>query len=423
MPVDPDVVPLLDAKADKSALDALAQEVAALKTAGVKAHAHTEFADKIHAHAGEPVPTPAPPVPPPPPPPVPPIPGPTLPDVPAGTDVNASELVAKLAAAPNGAVFRVRPGSAGGTLTLKPGQQVWALDPANRPLFDGAGTQWFARGAGSAADTVLGYLRFKGYAPANPSWVNVQGDSYRRHGGIDGFSLPGMRLYRCEGFENGLAAKVGNNWLIEECLFHHNHHMCLSSYQVSGAKIIGGEWHNNNRRPDGQPYFDWRWEAGQKFVASKNFLIEGVYSHHNYGPGIWADIGNDLFVFRNNRCEDNVASGIFWEISHRALIEGNTCLRNRDAANIYVSNSRGTAAEPIRVRNNVTDAHSQWEIGMQNDSTRGETNYPWLDFVRVEDNVVGSKPIKLYTRGTSPAPTSIVVSGNKRPDGTPVGLT
>lgn len=350
----------------------------------------------------------------------PPPPGPVS-DIPAGTDVDASGLVAALAAAPNGAVFRVRPGTVtGATLVLKPGQQVWALDAPNT-LFDGQGVQWFAKGVAAATpDTVLGYLRFKGYAPADPTWVNVQGDTYRRQGGVQGSTLPNSRLYRLEGFENGWAVQGGSGMLVENCILHHNHQMAISANARDGLTVKGGEWHNNNRRPDGRPFYNWQWEAGSsKFVKCTNLTIDRVFAHHNIGPGPWTDRANDLVTVKNCRSEDNDADGIFHEISYRAVIENNDCHRNKNAANIYISNSRGTSAtDSIRIRNNRTSGHPQWEIGLSNSGART----PYLDFVAVTDNTV-SGVIRKYTVGTPPAPTSIVVTGNKKPDGTVVNLT
>lgn len=359
---------------------------------------------------------------PPPPPPIPPL--PELPGViPAGTDIAAADVAAALLAAANGAVFRVRPGTVSGKeLIFKSGQQVWALDPQNPPLFDGAGKQWFARGP--ASNVVLGYLRYKNYAPAVSTWVNVEGDSFRRTGGIQGNTLPDSRLYKLEGFENGWAIQGGDRMLVEACHLHHNHQMGISANGRTGIKVIGGEWDNNNRRPDGKAWYNWRWEAGSsKFVKCTNLLIEGVFAHDNVGPGPWTDIDNDLVTFKNNRCLNNQGPGIFHEVSFRAIIEGNECRNNGDAANIYISNCKGrSAADPIRILNNRSSGHGLWEIGLGNAAHRPPPPGGYLDFVEVKDNVLDGA-LKLFTYGTPPVPTSIVQSNNKRSDGTAVVLT
>lgn len=58
MPIDPDVQPLLDTKADKSALDALLDRVTLLESQAT--HAHPQYAAADHVH-GEPEPPPPPP--------------------------------------------------------------------------------------------------------------------------------------------------------------------------------------------------------------------------------------------------------------------------------------------------------------------------------------------------------------------------
>lgn len=362
----------------------------------------------------------------PPPPPPPPPSGGT--DIPSGTEVSPSELASRLAAAPNGAVFRVKPGQVTGvSLKLKPGQQVWALDPANPPWFQGPNSYTnplrFAEPAGaSSPDVVLGYLKISGYHPANPTWVEVAGNegSNRRNEAIDGRNFPGMRLYRLEMFGNGCAVDIGLNMLLEECHLHHNHQFATHGNGAKGWKILKGEWNHNNVRPDGRYFYHSGIGAGTKLVSCTDGVYDGLYTHDNGGPGVWHDSGGNNVKFLRVISKRNKGSGIFWELNNGwCLIEECDSSDNQSAADIHIANSTGTSAQPIIIRRNKVGKHTAGrEVRMLGNGQRS----PKLGHVLVEENVVDGK-ILLALTNSHPAPPGIIVRNNKRPDGSPVGLT
>ena len=337
--------------------------------------------------------------------------------------VKPSDSVASIvAAAPAGSTILFSPGTYSGlTLVVKAGVTLDALDPANKPLFDGNGRVWFVEGAGgSAANVTIEDLRFTDYNPADPSWVNVSGSAFRRVGGVRGPTLPNATLIRLEGFGNGVAVDMGDGMTIIDGWFHHNHQLNVYGNQRSNFEIIGGEWSHANVRPDGKNYYATGWEAGgNKFVRCTDFVIDGLYSHHNGGAGIWADGWNERGTIRNSRVEFNAKAGIFWELSYDGLIENNIATGNAGFGNIYVSNSTGTAAKPIIVRNNTVGANQLGNsIAMQGDGNR----VVLLGHVSIVDNVVDGKIVLNLLNG-HPQPPGIVVTGNKKPNGTPIGLS
>jgi hypothetical protein len=378
-----------------------------------------------------------PPPPPPPPPPDPEL--PQLPDIPAGTDIDADDVAAALLAAPNGKVYRVRPGTAvNHTLVLKPGQQVWGLggfDPApgKMPKFTGPNlytdTRRWARGAGGESnptpDCVIAYLEFEKYHVANPSWVNLTGDQSANR------RLPALWMHTFQhswfiglwGHDNGTAISMGDNCEMNGGLFEWNHHMWLHVSRgtaVHDWHLWGGTEarHNNKRRSDGQAIFGKGWERGMKVVRAKDFVVEDVYSHDNNGAGWWNDNNDvDNIVLRRLRCFNNLDQGIHHEISRQALIENCEAKGNGAAGNLYLSNARGYSGNPIVVRGGVYGPHALASINIKNNASRS----PLVDFIRVEN--LKAEKVNYFVDGNPPKPTSLVVTGVTNAAGATVKLT
>jgi len=116
---------------------------------------------------------------------------------------------------------------------------------------------------------------------------------------------------------------------------HHNCNYAIIGGGGEGITVDGNEMAYNNVLPQSN---DWEtgpcgmwsfWGAGAtKFVHTLGLIFKGNFSHHNNGPGFWADIENRLGIVEFNRFEDNRRSGVFWEISCAAVIRYNWMLRN-----------------------------------------------------------------------------------------------
>jgi hypothetical protein len=96
---------------------------------------------------------------------------------------------------------------------------------------------------------------------------------------------------------------------------------------------------------------------------------------NNYGPGLWTDIQNINTLYEGNTCIDNLASGIFHEISYKATIRCNTLKgnANKHGAQIFISTS-----SDVQVYNNVvaiSEAHpGDGIVVQQGNRTADESN-------------------------------------------------
>ncbi len=153
-----------------------------------------------------------------------------------------------------------------------------------------------------------------------------------------------IRDYR-PGSNDGAVRGMGSDWLVENCNIHNNDTAAI--WVQDGEPVIrGNHLHNNGKiglvilyadggivenneisyNNIGQ---DWgNTDGGAKFWDNENLVIRGNWSHHNHGPGLWADGGNKGFIYENNLVEDNYANGIFHEISYDAVIRDNVLRRN-----------------------------------------------------------------------------------------------
>lgn len=372
---------------------------------------------------------------PPPPPPPPPPPDPTLPQLPdlpaGGVEVQASELIAKLAAGGPG-IYKVRPGSAGGTLKLKSGQEVWGLagfdpTPGKMPKFVGPkdpnNNARFAQGVGGESspntDCVIAYLEVEGYCIADPSWVMLSGDqsAKRRLPALWQHTFKNSGFYGLWMHDNGVHTSMGDGNEFIGGLLEYAHHMYLHVSRgtpVTGWKFLGVEArHNNKRRSDGKPIFDKGWERGVKVIKGVNYLVEDLNSHHNNGPGWWNDGNvNQGGVHRRLKCYENLDQGIHYEIANQADFIDCETDKNQNANSLYLSNSRGTATKPLLVKGGRFT-----NIKIKDNPTRT----PRPEHIRIENVVAGE--IVWFGNGTLNKPASVVAVNCKNFNGQPIGIT
>lgn len=170
-------------------------------------------------------------------------------------------------------------------------------------------------------------------------------DSY-----ADGVQIIGMEIrnYKTTNQWRGAINGMGEDWVIIGNEIHHN---AIAGMWIEGGgdpQIINNHIHHNGRSGLSVRYTDgglienneisynnyqqkWNWgiEAGAgKMWSTTNLVIRGNWSHHNHGPGFWTDHDNIGTLYENNLIEDNVANGIFHEISYDAIIRNNVIRRN-----------------------------------------------------------------------------------------------
>jgi len=208
-----------------------------------------------------------------------------------------------------------------GTRTVTPLADTLYLP---EPGWDGVmvgGTERYAFRSDAAKVGIKGFT-VKGYQNPNQyGAVQIDGDDWT--------------VEDCEAAENnGVGIKVNDNmengsWIsnavVRRCHIHHNRQLGFGTNHVNGGGLYDSIVEFNN--PDGA--VDWGWEAGgSKFQRSKDYACVGSTFRNNHGPGIWYDLDNTGSLIEDNVSEDNLASGIFYEISGSATIRKNTVRRN-----------------------------------------------------------------------------------------------
>ena len=109
---------------------------------------------------------------------------------------------------------------------------------------------------------------------------------------------------------------------------HHNGGLGLAG---SGDGILV---ENNESSYNGALYHPFWESGGSKWAFTRNLVVRGNFSRHNFGPGLWTDIDNYFALYEDNVVEDNERAGIFHEISFDAVIRNNTLRRNGTARDL-----------------------------------------------------------------------------------------
>jgi parallel beta-helix repeat protein len=191
-------------------------------------------------------------------------------------------------------------------------------------------------------------------------------------------------------YNHGIGIHTGDGVQILNNKVHHNGQMGLGG-GGGGVRVEGNEIAYNNTA-----HYDYGWEAGgTKFVGSQNLVARGNFSHHNDGPGLWWDYNNDGALIENNRVEDNVADGIFWEISYSAVIRNNSVSRNgfgrvysAEGAGITTSSGGAPAGKTLEIYGNTLTGNKNGIIGIQGDRGSGTLGTFLVQNVNVHDNTI-----------------------------------
>ena len=241
---------------------------------------------------------------------------------------------------------------------------------------------------GKRVETGVAPLAFGGSA----SNVTISGlviekfASPAQHGAIKGGSvwiIDGNEIR----FNHGIGLHMANSRRVVNNYIHHNGQMGVGG-SSSSALVENNEIAYNNTAG-----YNSYWEAGgTKFTFSRYLTLRGNFVHHNDGPGLWTDIDNIDVLIESNRVEDNALSGIFHEISYRAVIRNNVASRNGtarpdpywvDGAGILV-----VASPDVEVYGNTLVDNWQGITGL--DASRGSGAYGshTLQNFYVHDNTV-----------------------------------
>jgi Right handed beta helix region len=163
-------------------------------------------------------------------------------------------------------------------------------------------------------------------AAADVSISNVTVEKYAsiaQKGAIHAREGARWTIENCEvRLNSGAGISVGTGSRVHNCDVHHNGQIGIGGngkdISIEDSRI----WSNNIYG------FDPDWEAGGvKIAESDGVTFRGNHVHDNYGLGLWCDIDCRNVVYEENLVENNQYSGIFHEISFKAVIRNNV-LRN-----------------------------------------------------------------------------------------------
>lgn len=232
-------------------------------------------------------------------------------------------------------------------------------------------------------------------------------DSY-----ADGVQIIGIEIrnYNTTNEWRGAINGLGEDWVVKNCEIHHNSVAGLWMEGGGDPQIIGNFIHHNGRSglsvryTDGgliqdneisynnyQDEWNWGWEAGAgKMWETNGLVIRGNWSHHNHGPGFWADTNNINTVYENNVIEDNYANGIFHEVSYDAVIRNNVIRRNGfdHAAWLWGGGIVIASSPNIEIYGNTIEDNFNGISMTKQARGSGEYGYHTLANIYVHDNTI-----------------------------------
>ncbi len=129
-----------------------------------------------------------------------------------------------------------------------------------------------------------------------------------------------------------------------------------NTFSYNGGVGLGGQANSllmeeNTISHNNIEHFRKNWgAAGVKFIKTHGSVFRNNLVEKNYATGIWFDVSSFNNTIANNFSRHNEGIGIFYELSHKALITGNTVSNNR--AGIMLADSSGSQVSNNTLRNN-----------------------------------------------------------------------
>jgi parallel beta-helix repeat protein len=132
------------------------------------------------------------------------------------------------------------------------------------------------------------------------------------------------------------------------------------------------------------------WESGgMKWIVGQ-VTIRNAYVHDNDCKGLWADINAHDTLIEHNLVENNRAEGIFYEISHKAVIRDNRVYRNGAEAYGWYWDGGITVASSfdVEVYGNRLSGNYNGITGTQQNRSDSTPPAHLLDGYHVHDNLI-----------------------------------
>lgn len=237
--------------------------------------------------------------------PIPPVPVPPGPQPPDGHYVSlADDVNAAIRQHPAGSTFVLEPGNRNlaEPLVRKAGNVVWSVGA----MFTGEGAGGYPFLPVDVAGLTLLGIGAKYFGPATTDQGSGMVDF---EGGVD------LYLEGCDfGYSNRSAVSGHGSWTMIDTHLHH-----CGKYAAQGAfKLIRDcEWSYCGVNSSGVTgWTESQDRGGCKFVKSKGMRVEGLYTHHHGGTGLWWDIQNENIYAEDVVSEDNARHGISIEVSY-----------------------------------------------------------------------------------------------------------
>ncbi len=145
-----------------------------------------------------------------------------------------------------------------------------------------------------------------------------------QHGGIDCQGSSGWTMDHLEvRYAHGVGVEC-DSYTLTNSRVHHNGQMGVGGHGV-GVVVDTVEIDHNNTAG-----YNVGWEAGGTKWAfnTSGGIVRNTNTHDNIGIGLWCDINCYDWQFINNTVTNNTNGGIFFEISNKAVISGNTLSGN-----------------------------------------------------------------------------------------------
>jgi hypothetical protein len=135
------------------------------------------------------------------------------------------------------------------------------------------------------------------------------------------------------------------------------------------------------------------WEAGTKFVRTRNLIVRNNYVHDNLATGLWTDIDNVDSLIENNLVIRNSRHGIFHEISYAAIIRNNVSMYNGSdsEANVTGAQIQITTSPDVEVYGNRLVVDGPRGIGLRivhDDRWNGSLGPRAAVNIHVHDNLI-----------------------------------
>jgi hypothetical protein len=238
-------------------------------------------------------------------------------------------------------------------------------------------------------------------------------------GGADHVTLDSITVQNYASGRQGAAIQPqthASGWLVRNVSALHNAWAGL--LVADGMRILGGHYNDNDQLGiggnvatgivldglDSDPntidgpelarnhtlHASCLWEAGGMKWDFGQVTIRNAYVHDNDCRGLWADMNAHDAVIEHSLVEHNLAEGIFYEISHGAVIRDNQVYGNGYAADgWYWDGGISIAASfDVEIYGNRLSGNYNGITGIQQDRPDSTPPAHLLDRVHVHDNLI-----------------------------------